>query len=80
MLSQPSTVGATSETQVSAIQGLIAPDTLQHADVRPPLSPAAGLLAIEPTPLTTPTVPGIACGTAECAGTREVVMSPEGAV
>lgn len=45
------------------MQGLIAPDTLKHAHVRPPLSPSAGLLVIEPTPLTTPTVPGTAWGT-----------------
>jgi hypothetical protein len=52
--SQPSTVGATSDTQVSARHRLIAPDTLNKAQVRPPLSPSgAGLLVIEPTPLTT---------------------------
>jgi hypothetical protein len=53
MRSQPSTVGATSDTQVSARHRLIAPDTLNKAQVRPPLSPSAGLLVIEPTPLTT---------------------------
>jgi hypothetical protein len=65
VLSQLSTVGATSDTQVSAIQGLIAPDTLNKAQMRPPPSPSAGLLVIEPTPLTTPTVPGTAWEIAE---------------
>jgi hypothetical protein len=63
VLSQPSMVGATSDTQVSARQRLADPSTLRKAHVRPPLSPLAGLLVIEPTPLTTPTVPGTAWGT-----------------
>jgi len=40
----------------------------------------AGLLVIEPTPLTGPTVLGIACGTAEGADASEAMISPKGAV
>jgi hypothetical protein len=71
-------VWAPSDTQVSAMQGPIATDTRNNTQVRPQLCPWAGLLVIEPTPLTTPTVPGGAWSTAEGAGTPEAIVNPEG--